>query len=178
MWLRDLLWVSGQRTKKKACMSQSESHKIKKNKVWGYISTWSRYKCLENSKTGIFEGFCLWILEANVLYISVKTSTRRGYSSCVHVCVCSCGAISTGGSQRLVYRGLETADVLHSGAVRLHSLHVLVEDGKDLIVEDLVLPNAVCHLLQWLSRENGKKRIKMYKSPIFISILDCEGKTR
>lgn len=90
------------------------------------------------------------------------------------MCVRSCGAISTGGSQGLVYRGLETADVLHSGAVRLHGLHVLVEDGKDLIVEDLVLPNAVCHLLQWLSRE--KKRIKMYKSPIIMSALYCEGK--
>lgn len=55
-----------------------------------------------------------------------------------------------------MYRGLETADVLHGGAVRLHGLHVLVQDGKDFIVEDLVLPDAVCHLLQWLSRENVK----------------------
>lgn len=38
-------------------------------------------------KDSMFEGFCLWILKANVLYISVKTCTRRGYSSCVHVCV-------------------------------------------------------------------------------------------
>lgn len=68
------------------------------------------------------------------------------------------GSISTGGSQGLVYRGLETANVLHGGTVRLHRLHVLVEDGKDLIVEDLVLPNAVCHLLQWLSRKAEYKR--------------------
>lgn len=77
------------------------------------------------------------------------------------MCVCvheECeGAISTGGSQGLVYRGLETADVLHGGAVRLHGLHVLVEDGEDLVVKDLVLPDAVCHLLQWLSMENVKK---------------------
>lgn len=73
---------------------------------------------------------------------------------CVHECE---GAISTGGSQGLVYRGLETADVLHGGAVCLHGLHVLVEDGKDLVVKDLVLPDAVCHLLQWLLRENVKK---------------------
>lgn len=68
------------------------------------------------------------------------------------------GSISTGGSQGLVYRRLETANVLHSGTVRLHCLHVLVEDGKDLIVEDLVLPNAVCHLLQRLSKNTEYKR--------------------
>lgn len=49
-----------------------------------------------------------------------------------------------------MYRRLETANVLHSRTVCLHCLHVLVEDGKDLIVEDLVLSNAVCHLLQGL----------------------------
>lgn len=130
----------------------------------------------------MFERFCLWILKANVLYISVKTSTRREYSSCVHMCVLMCmceGAISTGGSQGLVYRGLETADVLHGGAVRLHGLHVLVEDGKDLVVEDLVLPNAVCHLLQWLSRENGHKKNKnLYNSNDIEHTQECEGKTR
>lgn len=55
-----------------------------------------------------------------------------------------------------MYRRLETANVFHSGTVCLHRLHVLVEDGKDLVVEDLVLPNAVCHLLQWLSRQREK----------------------
>lgn len=39
--------------------------------------------------------------------------------------------------------------MLHSGTVRLHCLHVLVQDSKYLIVEDLVLPDAICHLLQW-----------------------------
>lgn len=111
-----------------------------------------------------------------MFFIAQLRPLPGGGTPAVCMCVCSCGAISTGGSQGLVYRGLETADVLHSGAVRLHGLHVLVEDGKDLIVEDLVLPNAVCHLLQWLLRENGKKRIKMYKSRIIM--LDCEGKTR
>jgi len=38
--------------------------------------------------------------------------------------------------------------MLYSGTVRLHGLHVLVQDGKNLIVQDLVLPNSVCHLLQ------------------------------
>lgn len=47
-----------------------------------------------------------------------------------------------------MYRGLETANMLHGGTVRLHCLHVLVEDCKYLIVEDLVLPDAVRHLLQ------------------------------
>lgn len=52
--------------------------------------------------------------------------------------------------QGLVYRWLEAADMLHGGTISLHSLHVLVKDGKDLIVQDLVLPDAVSHLLQWL----------------------------
>lgn len=72
--------------------------------------------------------------------------------------MCEGGSVSTGGSQGLVYRRLEAANMLHSGTVRLHRLHVLVEDGKDLVVEDLVLPNAVCHLLQWLSKGNGTPR--------------------
>ncbi len=71
------------------------------------------------------------------------------------------GPISTGGSQGLVYRRLETANVLHSRTVRLHRLHVLVEDGKDLVVEDLVLPNAVRHLLQGLLRETELWRNKL-----------------
>ena len=100
------------------------------------------------------ERFCLWIFEAIVLYISVNNCS--GVCACVHECE---RAISTGRSQGLVYRRLETADVLHGGAVCLHGLHVLVEDGKDLVVEDLVLPDAVCHLLQWLSRKNRIKCI-------------------
>ena len=79
----------------------------------------------------------------------------------VWVCACTMceGSFSTGGSQGLVYRRLETANVLHSGTVRLHRLHVLVEDGKDLIVEDLILPDAVCHLLQGLSRQTTERGI-------------------
>lgn len=63
------------------------------------------------------------------------------------------GSASTGGGQRLVYRRLEAANMLHRGTVRLHRLHVLVEDGEDLVVEDLVLPNAVRHLLQRLQEK-------------------------
>lgn len=55
-----------------------------------------------------------------------------------------------------MYRGLEAADVFYSGAVRLHGLHVLVEDGEDLVVEDLVLPDAVGHLLQGLWGGRGQ----------------------
>lgn len=43
---------------------------------------------------------------------------------------------------------LEAAHMFHGGAVRFHRLHVLVQDGKNLIVQDLVLPNSICHLLQ------------------------------
>lgn len=47
-------------------------------------------------------------------------------------------------------RGLEAAYVLYRGAVCLYGLHVLVQNGKNLIVQDLVLPDAVSHLLQGL----------------------------
>lgn len=46
--------------------------------------------------------------------------------------------------------GLEAAHMLYSGAVSLYGLHVLVQDGKNLIVQDLVLPDSVSHLLQGL----------------------------
>ena len=58
-----------------------------------------------------------------------------------------------GGGQGLVDGWLEATYVLYGGAVRLHGLHVLVQDGKNLIVQDLVLPNSVCHLLQWLQKD-------------------------
>ena len=67
------------------------------------------------------------------------------------------GVLSAGRGQRLVYRRLKAADVFDGGAVCLHSLHVLVEDGEDLIVEDLVLPDAVRHLLQRLGTKRGSK---------------------
>lgn len=79
----------------------------------------------------------------------------RGVGGCMCVCTKCERSFSAGGSQGLVYRRLETADVFHRGTVRLHRLHVLVEDGEYLVVEDLVLPNAVCHLLQRLHRTKG-----------------------
>lgn len=62
------------------------------------------------------------------------------------------GSVSTlaGGGQRLVDGGLEAAHVLHRGTVCFHRLHVLVQDGKDLVVQDLILPDPVGHLLQGL----------------------------
>lgn len=47
---------------------------------------------------------------------------------------------------------LETAHMLYCGTVRFDGLHVLVENCKDLIVEDLVLPDAVSHFLQGLHK--------------------------
>lgn len=49
-----------------------------------------------------------------------------------------------------MYRRLETANMLDCRTVRLNSFHVLVENGKDLVVEDLVLSDAVSHFLQGL----------------------------
>lgn len=69
------------------------------------------------------------------------------------------GSMSTlaGGGQWLVDGGLEAAHVLHRGTVCFHWLHVLVQDGKDLVVQDLILPDPVGHLLQglegWWGRE-------------------------
>lgn len=57
-----------------------------------------------------------------------------------------------GGGQGLVDGWLEAAHVLHGGTVSLHGLHVLVQDGKNLIVQDLVLPDPVCHFFQRLQR--------------------------
>lgn len=68
----------------------------------------------------------------------------------------ACRTLSlAGGSQGLVDGWLETAHVLHSGTVCFHRLHVLVQDGKNLIVQDLVLPDAVGHLLQGLQKDKG-----------------------
>lgn len=65
---------------------------------------------------------------------------------------------------------LKAAHVLHSGTVCLHGLHVLVQDGKNLIVQDLVLPDPVGHLLQglqtrmlrlgWEERPRSKGRVR------------------
>lgn len=73
------------------------------------------------------------------------------------------GSASTGGGQRLVYRRLEATNMLHRGTVRLHRLHVLVEDGEDLVVEDLVLPDAVRHLLQRLQEKKGEEAVESRK---------------
>lgn len=110
-----------------------------------------------------FERFGLWILEALLASYSTTRLRRDKLVSQLSVfgCVCTTcvkGSISTGGSQGLVYRRLETANVLHSGTVRLDRLHVLVKDGEDLVVEDLVLPNAVRHLLQWLPRKTENEK--------------------
>lgn len=91
----------------------------------------------------VFGLFCKYKAISHKTNLEIK-STAKEMSLCAH----ERGLFSTGGGQRLVYRRLETPHMLHSGTVRLHSLHVLVQDGKDFIVQDLVLSNAVCHLLQ------------------------------
>lgn len=62
-----------------------------------------------------------------------------------------------GGGQRLVDWGLEAAHVLHCGTVCFHWLHVLVQDSKNLVVQDLILPDPVGHLLQGLEAWWGRK---------------------
>lgn len=107
--------------------------------------------------------FRLWVLEVRLSRFSTqylyKTRRRQKLVSQLPVFVhyvCEGwgrGFASTGGSQRLVYRRLEATNMLHRGTVRLHRLHVLVEDGEDLVVEDLILPDAVRHLLQRLQKK-------------------------
>ena len=56
------------------------------------------------------------------------------------------------GRKELVYGGLEAPDVFHGEVVSVAGLEVLVENGKDLVVEDLELTDAVDHLLEGLKQ--------------------------
>ena len=47
-------------------------------------------------------------------------------------------------------RGLEAAYMLHREVVSVGGFEVLVENSKDLVVENLELPDAIHHALQWL----------------------------
>lgn len=51
-------------------------------------------------------------------------------------------------------RWLEAADVFHRQVLSVSRLHVFVQDGKDLVVEDLEFADSVHHLLQRLEKEN------------------------
>lgn len=48
--------------------------------------------------------------------------------------------------------GLEAAHVLHGHALPIARLQVLVQDGDDLVIEDLELANSLYHLLQRLQQ--------------------------
>lgn len=52
--------------------------------------------------------------------------------------------------ERLVDRRLEAADVFHRHVLSISGFQVLVQDGKDLAVEDLEFTDSVDHLLQRL----------------------------
>lgn len=73
---------------------------------------------------------------------------KHKYSHCI-----STADHLTGGGQGLMDGGLEATHMLHCGAVCFHWLHILVEDGKNLIVQNLVLPYPVSHFLKWLKRK-------------------------
>ena len=49
--------------------------------------------------------------------------------------------------------------MFHRHALCITGLHVLVENGEDLIVENLKLADPVHHLLQRLSTEQGNKQM-------------------
>lgn len=65
-----------------------------------------------------------------------------------------CLACSAAG-QRLVYGWLEASNVFHWHVLTVSRLHVLAQDPKDLIVDDLELADSVNHFLQRL--ENKKR---------------------
>lgn len=56
--------------------------------------------------------------------------------------------------KRLVDRWLEAPHVFHWHVLSIPGFQVLVEDGKNLIVQDLELADSVNHLFQWLGKRN------------------------
>lgn len=57
---------------------------------------------------------------------------------------------SSAAGERLVDRRLEAADVFHRHVLSVSGLQVLVQDGEDLVVEDLEFADSLDHLLQGL----------------------------
>lgn len=126
------------------------------------------------------ERFCLWTLKANVLYISVKTSTRRGYSSCVHVYVC----VHVGLSQQVVARDWciggwkqRTCSTVELSVSTAFMYLLRMAKISLLRIWYFLMRSAI--FFNGCRGKTGKKRIKMYKSPrIFERAQECEGKTR
>lgn len=60
------------------------------------------------------------------------------------------GGSTSAAGEGLVYRWLEASDVFHRHVLSVSRLQVLVQDGENLVVEDLEFADSVDHLLQWL----------------------------
>lgn len=65
------------------------------------------------------------------------------------------GCDTSAAGERLVYRWLEASDVFHRHVLSVSRLQVLVQDGENLVVEDLEFADSVDHLLQRL--KGGRK---------------------
>ena len=59
---------------------------------------------------------------------------------------------SHGAAETVVHGGLEAPHVFHGKVVRVTRLQVLVQHGKDLVVENLELAHTVHHALQGLQQ--------------------------
>lgn len=75
--------------------------------------------------------------------------------------------------QGLMDGGLEAAHVLNCWTVCFHRFHVFVQDGKNLIVQNLVLPDPVSHFLKWLEIKTKTENKETWTPSliIFIAIL-------
>lgn len=65
------------------------------------------------------------------------------------------GCDASAAGERLVYRWLEASDVFHRHVLSVSRLQVLVQDGENLVVEDLEFADSVDHFLQRL--KGGRK---------------------
>ena len=69
---------------------------------------------------------------------------------------CDCH-VSDVGRETGVHGRLEAAHVFHGKVVCVARFQVFVQDGEDLVVENLELANSIHHSLQWLQKPKKKK---------------------
>lgn len=75
-----------------------------------------------------------------VIFVVMRTVFETSRWSTVSMAASAAG-------ERLVYRRLEASHVLDRHVLAVARLHVLVQDGEDLVVEDLESADSVHHLL-------------------------------
>lgn len=71
--------------------------------------------------------------------------------------------VASAAGERLVYRRLEASHVFNRHVLSISRLQVLVQDGKNLVVEDLEFADPVDHFLQWLKKEENIQYVVIKK---------------